>query len=191
MSSVSDLPFHDASFDIVTANMVVEHLNDPVASFSEVARVLKPGGLFLFHTPNARAFPTALARRVPEAVKAPMARLLDSRKSVDVFHTYYRCNTAEDIERVAKPTGLVPVEVSFVSTTALFAVVPPLAFLELLWLRGIQGESRRHLRSNVIAVLQKNGAGASAQPSADHVLQNGEAKERNDRRDVDRANRGN
>ena len=155
-SPVGALPFRDASFDIVTANMVVEHLEDPDASFAEVARVLKRGGLFLFHTPNAKAFPTAFARMVPDAVKAPLARVLDSRKSVDVFHTYYRCNTAHDVHRSAQSAGLVPIEVSFVSSTALFSVVPPLAFLELLWLRGIQDDSRRHLRSNLIAVLRKN-----------------------------------
>lgn len=155
-SPVSALPFREASFDIVTANMVVEHLEDPGASFAEVARVLKPGGLFLFHTPNAQAFPTALARMVPDAVKAPLARVLDGRKSMDVFQTWYRCNTAEDVHRAAQAAGLVPVEISFVSSTAIFSVVPPLAFLELLWLRRVQDESRRHLRSNLIAVLRKN-----------------------------------
>jgi hypothetical protein len=46
-------------------------------------------------------------------------------------------------------------ELSFVSTTALFSTVPPLAFLELLWLRSIQGDTRRQRRSNLIAVLRK------------------------------------
>lgn len=155
-SSVGALPFRDATFDVVTANMVVEHLEDPRSSFTEVARVLRPGGLFLFHTPNARAFPTALARMLPDAVKAPLARLLDNRRAMDVFQTHYRCNTAEDIGRSAQASGLVPVEVSFVSTTAVFSVVPPLAVAELLWLRAIQRDSRRHLRSNIIAVLRKS-----------------------------------
>lgn len=153
---VGALPFRDASFDVVTANMVVEHLDDPQAGFAEVGRVLKRGGLFLFHTPNAKAFPTALARLLPDTIKAPLARVLDNRRSIDVFQTYYRCNTAADIERNARAAGLEPVELSFVSSTALFSVVPPLAFLELLWLRAIQRDSRRHLRSNLIAVLRKN-----------------------------------
>jgi SAM-dependent methyltransferase len=146
----------DASFDVVTANMVVEHLDDPHSSFAEVARVLKRGGLFLVHTPNAKAFPTTLARLLPDSVKAPLARVLDNRRSIDVFPTYYRCNTAADIGRAAQAAGLVPVELSFVSSTALFSVVPPLAFLELLWLRAIQRDARRHLRSNVIAMLRKS-----------------------------------
>ena len=48
-----DLPFADRSFDLATANMVLEHVEDPLSLFREVHRVLAPGGQFLFHTPNA------------------------------------------------------------------------------------------------------------------------------------------
>src|SRR5437879_6263401 len=48
----SALPFANESFDLVTANMVVEHLDAPDTQFAEVHRVLCPGGRFLFHTPN-------------------------------------------------------------------------------------------------------------------------------------------
>jgi hypothetical protein len=46
-------------------------------------------------------------------------------------------------------------ELSLVSSTALFSVVPPLAFVELLWLRSVQREARQNLRSNIIAVLRR------------------------------------
>jgi len=152
---IDALPFRSGTFEVVTANMVVEHLGNPAGAFTEVARVLRPGGLFLFHTPNAKSLPTALARMIPEAVKAPLARMLDGRQAEDVFPTFYRCNTADDVTRCAQAAGLVPVEVSFESSTALFSVVPPLALLELLWLRTIQRDSLRHLRSSLIVVLRK------------------------------------
>jgi SAM-dependent methyltransferase len=63
-----NLPFADESFDLVTANMVVEHLRDPLVEFREIARVLRPGGIFVFHTPNARGYPTLLARALPEVI---------------------------------------------------------------------------------------------------------------------------
>lgn len=46
------LPFDDAEFDIVTCVDVLEHVESPAQAVSEVRRVLKPGGLFLFDTIN-------------------------------------------------------------------------------------------------------------------------------------------
>jgi len=42
------LPFRDASFDAVVACLVFEHIDDVDAALGEVARVLEPGGRFLF-----------------------------------------------------------------------------------------------------------------------------------------------
>ncbi len=46
------LPFRSDSFDVVSSNMVLEHLTDPFSVFTEIRRVLKPGGAFVFVTPN-------------------------------------------------------------------------------------------------------------------------------------------
>lgn len=45
------LPFADASFELVTALDVVEHLDDDVAGLKEMRRVLKPGGRALIFVP--------------------------------------------------------------------------------------------------------------------------------------------
>jgi SAM-dependent methyltransferase len=42
------LPFRDASFDAAVACLVFEHIVDVDAAIAEVARVLRPGGRFLF-----------------------------------------------------------------------------------------------------------------------------------------------
>lgn len=44
--------FETGAFSAVVSLHVVEHLNDPAATIGEVARLLKPGGLFLFATPQ-------------------------------------------------------------------------------------------------------------------------------------------
>ena len=44
--------FASDSFDVVVALHLVEHLVDPAAALKHVHRMLTPGGLFLFATPN-------------------------------------------------------------------------------------------------------------------------------------------
>jgi len=45
---VQKLTFADASFDLVTSTEVFEHVADDAAGFSQVRRVLRPGGKFIF-----------------------------------------------------------------------------------------------------------------------------------------------
>ena len=47
-----ELPFQPHSFEVVIAFDFLEHVSKPLAVIQEVSRVLKPGGLFLFHTFN-------------------------------------------------------------------------------------------------------------------------------------------
>ncbi|MEO0956186.1 MAG: bifunctional 2-polyprenyl-6-hydroxyphenol methylase/3-demethylubiquinol 3-O-methyltransferase UbiG [Pseudomonadota bacterium] len=47
-----DLPYEDASFDAVVCVDVLEHVSDLSKAVSEISRVLRPGGLFLFDTIN-------------------------------------------------------------------------------------------------------------------------------------------
>lgn len=46
------LPFPDHSFDVVTAMDFLEHVDHPDVVIKEISRVLKPNGLFFFHTFN-------------------------------------------------------------------------------------------------------------------------------------------
>ncbi|HST26953.1 MAG TPA: methyltransferase domain-containing protein [Rudaea sp.] len=48
---VQRLTFADASFDLVTHTEVLEHVPDDACAFSELQRVLRPGGIMLFTVP--------------------------------------------------------------------------------------------------------------------------------------------
>ncbi|QIS22133.1 bifunctional 2-polyprenyl-6-hydroxyphenol methylase/3-demethylubiquinol 3-O-methyltransferase UbiG [Nocardia terpenica] len=51
-ASAEELPFPDASFDVVYCCDVLEHVSDLNAAIGEAARVLKPGGYYLYDTIN-------------------------------------------------------------------------------------------------------------------------------------------
>ncbi|MDQ3991468.1 MAG: class I SAM-dependent methyltransferase, partial [Actinomycetota bacterium] len=56
------LPLPDESADLVCAFEVLEHVQDDEALLREVARVLRPGGLFVFSVPLHMALWTSLDR---------------------------------------------------------------------------------------------------------------------------------
>jgi SAM-dependent methyltransferase len=61
-SALEECRFPDASFDLVLASHLIEHLNDPAAFVREAYRILAPGGHFLVTTPNIAGFQARLFR---------------------------------------------------------------------------------------------------------------------------------
>lgn len=47
----TDIPFQDASFDIIIGNHILEHIPDHRKAISEMHRVLKSGGIAIVQTP--------------------------------------------------------------------------------------------------------------------------------------------
>jgi len=154
---IGALPFPPGTFDLVTLNMVVEHLDRPDAQFTEVERVLRPGGTLLLHTPNALGYLTLINRLVPHGASRRLARVFDGRGAGDVFPAYYRANSPRRLRGLAARTGLAVDTARLVTSSAAFVVIPPLMLLELLWIRLTMTKPLRALRTNLIAVLRKPG----------------------------------
>jgi SAM-dependent methyltransferase len=153
---VGRLPFPDGSFDFVTANMVVEHLDRPEAQFAEIGRVLSAGGIFLFHTPNLFGYPAFVSRLLPEGIKKKLAYFLEGREEADIFPTHYKSNRESDIRALAQSTGFRVEAIEFVASLPAFNRIPPLAIAELLYLRAITSSQRlAFLRQTLIVALQK------------------------------------
>jgi len=51
-ADICDLPFADASFDVIFCNHVLEHIIDDTKAMQELYRVLKPGGMGIFQIPQ-------------------------------------------------------------------------------------------------------------------------------------------
>jgi SAM-dependent methyltransferase len=69
-ASAVALPLADASFDLITAFEVIEHLDNWPALLSEARRVLAPNGLFLVSTPNQRYYAESRAETGPNPFHA-------------------------------------------------------------------------------------------------------------------------
>jgi ubiquinone/menaquinone biosynthesis C-methylase UbiE len=152
---IARLPFADSTFDIATANMVLEHVVEPALHFREVARVLRPDGRFVFLTPNAEGYLVRAGRIVPEAAKGWLIRLLENRASEDVFRTYYRANSCASIHRFAAESGFAVEDLKLILTVPQFARILPLAILELLFIRLLTTSVAERLRPNILTVLRK------------------------------------
>ena len=93
------LPYEDASFDAVLNAVSVQYLVRPVEVFSEVARVLRPGGLSIVAMSH-RCFPT-------KAVRA--FHSLSGPGRLDLVADYHaRAGDFEAIEKIDRSAALAP-----------------------------------------------------------------------------------
>ena len=100
------IPFEDESFDAVISDNVLEHLTDPTQVFAEVNRVLKPGGRFLFKTPNMLHYMPMIAMATPQWFHK-WYNALRGRSAIDTFPTVYRVNTDAAIAKIGRQVGLI------------------------------------------------------------------------------------
>jgi ubiquinone/menaquinone biosynthesis C-methylase UbiE len=128
---VERLPFASNSFDLVTANVVVEHLKYPSLAFAEIFRVLRPGGSFVFRTPSARGYFVKIARRLPQSLKVWLAtRVVQNRNPEDVYPAQYRANTTEVVNEICEVVGFRRVQVTVTRARGVLTKVPLLARVE-------------------------------------------------------------
>jgi SAM-dependent methyltransferase len=96
-----DLPYKDASFDLVAAFDVLEHIDDDVAALKEWGRVLRPGGSVV--------------------LTVPAHQWLWGEHDVSLHH--FRRHTRSGVKSKAAEVGLVPVKVSYAIAFSLPLVV--------------------------------------------------------------------
>jgi len=149
------LPFRDGSFNVITANMVFEHLERPEEILGEIHRVLSPGGRLTFHTPNLRYPYIFLAGLVGDSLKKLLIRFLEQREAKDVFKTYYHSNTVEAIEHLADSGGFDVAEVRVSGSVGTFQRLGPLGALEVFFLKILSLGWFNRFNATITAVLKK------------------------------------
>jgi len=149
------LPFRDQSFDLITANMVIEHIRQPEKFLADMYRVLRSGGRLLFHTPNFLFWMTFVSYFTPDAIKKPIVWRLERRHADDVFPTHYTLNTPWRIERLARAAGFQVEELMMAGSNRIFERLGPVGWVDAVLTKGMSTVARGRLQSNIIAVLRR------------------------------------
>ncbi len=121
-----NLPFADERFDLILASWVLEHLAKPTVDFGQISRVLRASGFFIFITPNKR-HPLATINRIMGrfgTLQDLIVKRIYDRAPADTFSTFYRANTAVEIQRLAQTTGMQLVELHPIADPTYLAFRP-------------------------------------------------------------------
>jgi SAM-dependent methyltransferase len=99
-----EIPYSSNTFDMVFANNVMEHVQNPKIAFKEIYRVLKPNGIFVAKTPNKWHYVAMIAKMTPYSFHVFINRIR-GRKAYDIFPTEYKINTKRDIKDCSYYSG--------------------------------------------------------------------------------------
>jgi 2-polyprenyl-3-methyl-5-hydroxy-6-metoxy-1,4-benzoquinol methylase len=113
----ADLP--ENHFDLAYSFMVMEHVADPESFLKAVYRFLKPGGVYLYVTPNGHHYFTRIAGTLKKLKLDELILRLLRGKTVEDYHypVQYRCNRHKDIHRLGTTSGFMPPQIACVEIT--------------------------------------------------------------------------
>jgi SAM-dependent methyltransferase len=84
VADAAALPFEDTAFDLVVAFMSLQDMDDFQGAVDEVARVLEPGGRFVFNTLHPIATAGRFESKEPDAAFVIAGSYLEARRVDDV-----------------------------------------------------------------------------------------------------------
>jgi SAM-dependent methyltransferase len=150
------LPFEDASFDLVYANFVVEHLDAPEAAFREWRRLLRADGALVLLTSNRASPVLAVASLLPRGLRVVLKRAGAGVAERDVIRTRYRANTPRRLTALLAEAGFTPVTVTYVATLHRYAERKPVLGRVLRELEHVMPAS---LRSTIVGWYRPDAPG--------------------------------
>lgn len=124
------MAFPDNYFDLITCNMVVEHLERPSNVFAEFFRVLRHGGRVLILTPNVYHWANAVSRVTPYWFHKAVNKAVFGTNPDDVFPTLYRCNSESALRSALGMTGFSSIVIHSLPGRPRLADFGPLFYIE-------------------------------------------------------------
>jgi SAM-dependent methyltransferase len=105
-------------FDLAYSYFVMEHVSDPIAFLNAVFRCLKPGGVYLFLTPNGRHYFARIAKLMHQVKLEEWLLRKVVGSHVENYHypVQYRCNFPNQIRRLAAAAGFAEPDFAFTET---------------------------------------------------------------------------
>jgi len=155
LADATALPFPARAFDTVISQWVIEHFDCPADALREMARVLRPGGRVIALTTNANNYVPLMGRLVPDSARNLAIRRLLRRPAHESHKTYYRANTARQLERLAAGVGLRVRRTAYVGNPFYFAFNVPLFRLALLFEHLTDSRPLRGLKLYLLADLER------------------------------------
>ena len=161
-AKVSDgvsIPYAEGFFDVCVSNYVVEHVAKPEEQLGEIFRVLRPGGAYVFRTPNLIHYVALISAATPQwfhELVANRVRNLASG-SHDPYPTVYRMNTPAAVRRFAEQVGFGVETLRLVEKEPSYGMVARPVFLGLMAYERLVNSTERlaFARANLFAVLRK------------------------------------
>jgi SAM-dependent methyltransferase len=154
------IPLPSGSVDVIACEHVVEHLEDPAAVLREAHRLLRPGGVFVFTTPNFLSYFGLTTYFTPHWFHKLYLNWLADMGACgnrNPYPTTYRMNTLGTVRRLAQENGFRVKElltgVDAPTYTVPFPIVHQLFFLWHLLLDRF--EFLAPLRLTLIGVLER------------------------------------
>jgi ubiquinone/menaquinone biosynthesis C-methylase UbiE len=157
-ADANHLPFRSECFNLITANMVVEHLRNPELTFRELNRVLAPGGTIVLHTPNLTNYLVfgnrVLSRMMSSRIHAALVATSEDRSEDEIYPTFYRANTRGKLHQLVEPTFRLTVE-SMPGPRPFFHYFVPVALVELMLTRLTQTQLFQRFATTLLVTMQK------------------------------------
>lgn len=135
LAGAEALPFADDSFELVTSNMVFEHIAHPLPVLRELNRVMCPGARLIIFTPNVWDFVSIAARIIPNRLHPRLVSWFEGRNAADVYPTQFKFNHPPEIRGQLSQTGFRTLSIEYLEHHDIFGHHPFIGRMEQLWHR--------------------------------------------------------
>ncbi len=119
--SISDAKLSNNYFDVVIAQWVLEHLENPQTDIERIAKSCKSGGAFIFMTTNLYSPLMIFSKLLPIKIKKRLRSSCLNVDEDDTYKTYYRINTPKQINRILKNAGFEKLDLQLVEAQTYFS----------------------------------------------------------------------